>query len=158
MEQIKVTRNTFTRVVFKIGDAETGFYKMDEIQEVENKDPQNLNIAPITVGFYFGETYFLTDETGRKYVPYIDRFDFMTPMIYCGKIVSTDEALKMFNPDTWQYKRIDAWQKNGIERISVTSNGFVEGLNKDDLTLEEYFTTYSDTKGNVKMKKFSQSK
>lgn len=149
MEKIKVTRETITNVIFMLGDTKTGTMYSEGSQIIKDKKPQNLNINPEVVYFYFGENYVLTDEKGKTYTSNNHQYDNISPYIYCGRAVSTAQALKMFEPDTWQYKTISACQKDGIKRVVITATGFVEGINQDGLTLEEYVANYENKKQKV---------
>lgn len=147
MEEIKVTKELKTSVVFTWGDPITGFHQTGGIQNVANKDPKTLEIDPRVVHFYFGDQTVLTDETGRTFIASDGYYDGISPLIHCGKAVSISEALTKFSPETWQYRMIQAYQKDDYDKIAISANGFVEGIDKGELTLEEYVESYENFKG-----------
>lgn len=42
---------------------------------------------------------------------------------------------------------IQAYQKDGYDKVSICANGFVEGIDKGGVTLEEYVESYENFKG-----------
>ena len=145
MEEIKVTRDIVTYAQFTWAQGDTG-YQTGGSKVVEDRNPQTLELDPRVCHFIYGDVYFLTDEQGIEYVPNNSKYYNVSPTIYVGTAIPIDEALEMYKSNSGLYPFVEAAKKDGCTRICKSNGGFIEGMDANGLTLEEYTNQYEQEK------------
>ena len=143
IEKVSVGNQDFLQspvnfVIFTKGDITNGQKSITDGIPVIDTDPHYFSIDDDVTHLHFEKRSILIDSEGNVQPPISEEKQLVSFNIYCGTSYPTNQALEMFEPDSWQYATVKTCFEEGIKRVSVTPNGYVEGMESNGLTLKEY--------------------